>query len=117
MADVNRKVLDVAAKINRLIPLKLGDKVIHKVTGLCGTVSAVESYERTDTQMVSVDLLNGKSIRGMRREELGLHTPGAEQVRAQTPAAPAGKYDLEAQYCTRALKGPIIGDSILDELC
>jgi hypothetical protein len=71
--------MDVADKMNKILPLKLGDAVIHIATGLCGHVNAVESYGTTEGQMVSVLLLSGKHIRGLRREEFGLHTASLNQ--------------------------------------
>lgn len=109
-------VLEIAGKVNKILPLALGDAVIHKATRLCGHVSAVESFGSTNGQMVSVLLLNGKTIRGLRREEFGLHKPGPEQIRAQRPRVVETPTPTQENLQV-TLNGPISDISILDELC
>lgn len=123
---LNDKAFEVAGKMNKPRPFQLGDPVIHKSTGLCGIVESIERIGNTDGQMLTVALLNGKHIRGLRREEFGLHHPGAEQVRAQrsgqtepqwvkpTPANPQ-PITVDGTAVWECV-GPISTRSILDEL-
>jgi hypothetical protein len=117
--NFDKKVLEVAARVNKMRPLALGDAVIHKMTGLCGHVEAVETFGSTQGQMVSVRLISGKLLRGLRREEFGLHTAGPEQVRAQAPKETvlAVLHDTQEAWVSAKIEGTILGDSILDELC
>ena len=108
----------------KLMPLKIGDPVIHKATGLCGTVEAVESYGTTDGQMLTVALLSGKRMRGISRAEFGLHTPGALQIAEQTHPKWAVPTPENPQPITvdqvgnvRECIGSISDASILDEIC
>lgn len=98
----------------KLRPLAVGDPVIHKATGLCGTVEAVETYSTTDTQMVSVALLNGKRMRGIRREEFGLHAAGVAQRAEQQPKDV--REDAARTLWPTEFAGPISDASILSEL-
>jgi hypothetical protein len=114
----------------KLMPLKIGDPVIHKATGLCGIVEAVESYGTTDGQMLTVALLNGKRMRGISRDEFGLHTAGAQQVKEQAVRVTGAEMPRWAPVTRdnpRPLTidgtvvwenvGKISDESILDELC
>lgn len=113
--DINRTTVELAGKLNKPRPFQVGDPVIHKSTGLCGWVEAVESYGTTDGQMLTVKLISGKYIRGLRREEFGLHTAGPEQVKAQ---APVGQFSGAHENVANApkLEGSISTASILDQL-
>jgi hypothetical protein len=109
---------------DKLLPLKIGDPVIHKLTGLCGRVEAVESHGTTDGQLLTVALLSGRRMRAIPREEFGLHTPGAQQVREQTHpvwAVPTADdpHPITVDQSGNIWKnmGPISDESILDELC
>ena len=114
----------------KLMPLKIGDPVIHKATGLCGTVEAVESYGTTDGQMLTVALLNGKRMRGICRNEFGLHTAGPQQVKEQTAGVTGDTMPIWKERTTEDPQpvtidgtvpwtnvGPISDASILDEIC
>jgi hypothetical protein len=111
------------SKMNLLL-LKIGDPVIHKATGLCGTVEAVEFYGTTTGQMLTVAMLCGRRMRGISRDEFGLHTPGAAQIKAQTPPQWAVPTAENSQPITVDQMGNVfhnmgsISDkSILDEIC
>lgn len=115
MNTIEEHLIDITGKINKLRPLGVGDRVIHKSTGNCGTVTAVESYSRTEGQMVSVELLNGKKMRGIPRMEFGLHTPSIAQIRVQS-FQPTVTTKMQEAISVK-LDGPISNISILDELC
>ena len=112
---LNDKAVEIAGKMNKPRPFELGDPVIHKSTGLCGTVEAIERIVNTDGQMLTVALLNGKHIRGLRREEIGLHHPSGAQVRAQLPHGES--VTVQPEQVAVKIEGPISDASILDELC
>ena len=107
-----------------LLSLKIGDPVIHKLTGLCGRVEAVESHSTTDGQLLTVALLSGRRMRAIPREEFGLHTAGAAQRAEQTAPQWAVPTSENPQPITVDESGnvwhnmgPISDKSILDEIC
>lgn len=112
--SIKAKVEETLEKLNKLRPLALGDKVIHKATGLCGTVEAVESFDTVGGQIIGVALLNGRHIRGLRREEFALHTPGLEQIREQGVKLVEAASEIQRESIK--LTGPISDRSILNEL-
>lgn len=116
--DINSTAVDLAGKLNKPRAFQLGDPVIHKSTGLCGTVEAVESYGTADGQIVGVALLSGKHIRGLRREEFALHHPGVEQIRAQSQGVvtTASTTDKGEDVLIARIEGSISTASILNEL-
>ena len=115
---LNDKAFEVAGKMNKPRPFQLGDPVIHKSTGLCGIVESIERIGNTDGQMLTVALLSGKYIRGLRREEFGLHHPSGAQVREQSRGmgTTAATTDVGEDVIITRIEGPISTRSILDEL-
>ena len=111
------------SKVN-LLQLKIGDPVIHKATGMCGTVEVVEFYGTTQGQMLTVAMLNGRRMRGISRDEFGLHTPGAAQVKAQTAPqwavpTPENPQPITVNQTVNVWHnmGPASDKSLLDEIC
>lgn len=114
-SGINDTTVEFANKLNKPIALKLNDAVIHKVSGLCGRVEAVESYGNTDGQMIAVLLYNGKHIRGAQRQEFALYTASPAQQRAQAPVT-ASQTERGEEIIRARMEGPISEASILDEL-
>lgn len=116
--DINNTAFELAGKMNKPRKFQLGDPVIHKSTGLCGTVEAVESYGTADGQIIGVALLSGKHIRGLRREEFALHHPGPEQIRTQSQGmvTTASTTDKGEDVIIVRIEGPVSTASILNEL-
>jgi hypothetical protein len=111
----NNTAVQVADKMNKPRPFVVGDPVIHKSTGLCGHVEAIEKISGIDNQLLTVSLYNGKRMRSIRREEFGLHTASSTQIASQRPA-PARKEAPEVAAPSVRITGPISEASILDQL-
>lgn len=120
------KAVDLADKMNKPRAFELGDRVIHKLTQRSGRVLAIERIGETN-QMLTVELNDGKIMRGIRGSEFGLNTGGVFLPGLQKPSTDAIERFNAARAeqgiqsgrweATPEMTGPIDGRSMLDELC
>lgn len=68
---------------------QIGDKAQHNATGLYGIVTGVENQAGLDYQLITVETLNGRTLRGIAQHELGLldRFPSNVQRQIETAAA------------------------------